>query len=364
MERNDQMDSKVDFYSLSLPELEALLSERLALPRFRAKQLFQWVYKRRIVDFDQMSDIAKPLKGPIAELFHFPATTQKLRLHSQDGTRKYLFELDKGDQIESVMIKQPKRMTLCLSSQVGCALGCKFCRTGTMGLKRNLSSSEILRQVLAVIDDAKSFNDGFSNIVFMGMGEPLHNYDNLMKALGILLDHNGLAIAPRRITVSSAGLVPAIDKFMRSGIDVSLAISLNATSNEVRSKIMPINLRYPIEELLATLRALDLKRRRSVTMEYVLLKGINDSDQDLKRLPGLLHGIQAKVNLIPYNFNSQLGFEQPSKETVDKWFRGLSSRGIVTTVRWSKGADVSAACGQLLTDSQQREIKTRAVKAA
>lgn len=343
------MTEPVDFCSLSRAELEQLLSERLGMPSFRAAQLFQWIYKRRLTDWEAMTDFSKAARQQLAQLFVLPQPSQASRQISKDGTRKYLFELSDSARVETVMIKQPKRMTLCVSSQVGCALKCAFCRTGTMGLKRHLTTSEILTQVLGVVDDAKQFGDMFSNMVFMGMGEPLHNYDNVVRALQILTDDHGLAIPPRRITVSSAGLVPAIKKFGSSGLDVSLAISLNATNNEVRSKVMPINNRYPLEELIQTLRELPLKPRQSITLEYVLLGGVNDSAADLARLPKLIHGLPAKMNLIPYNTNAGLGFYAPKLETVDTWMRELNRRGVVTTVRWSKGQDIDAACGQLAT---------------
>lgn len=343
----------LDFYNFTSAELSAYLEQKLSLEPYRAQQLFQWVYGKRVADPQLMSDIKRQGREVLAGTFSFPAAAIRERKISIDGTRKYLFGVDSGDLVESVMIKQPKRMTLCVSSQVGCALGCHFCQTGTMGLKRNLSASEIVRQILGVIDDAKNFGDMFTNIVFMGMGEPLHNFDNVVTALRILMDGAGLNFSGRKITISSAGLVPAIAKFGKVLPEVCLAISLNATTDEVRSQVMPINKRYPLETLLKTLREYSVPKRRRITIEYVLLRGINDTDADLARLPRLLRGIPLKLNLIPYNMNTSLGFFAPDKTLAHRWQKELNRHGLLTTIRWSKGADINAACGQLVTESKR-----------
>jgi 23S rRNA (adenine2503-C2)-methyltransferase len=348
-----------DFFSLSQKDLENYLAELSAqtgykYPKFRASQLIEWVYQKGVTDPNQWSNIAKVEREQFLKLFYFPKAIIKDRQISVDGTRKYLFEVENGDAVEAVMIKQPKRMTLCVSSQVGCGMNCQFCRTATMGFRRNLSTSEIMRQVLGVIEDAKQFNDSFSNIVFMGMGEPLHNVDNVIRALNILTDHKGLAIPSRKITVSTVGLVPAIKKFGDSMAPANLAVSLNATTDEVRSSIMPINKRFNIETLLGTLRQFPLKGRKRITIEYVMLHGVNDSTADLKRLPKLLRGIPSKVNLIPYNENAGLGFKSPPRDHVDRWQKELNTLDIDVTIRWSKGQDISAACGQLATASGRR----------
>jgi 23S rRNA (adenine2503-C2)-methyltransferase len=309
-----------------------------------------------------MSNLGKDVKSAIEANFSFALPEIHTRLISIDGTRKYLFRVDGGDLIESVMIKQPNRMTLCVSSQVGCALGCRFCKTGTMGLKRNLGTHEIIGQVMAVIKDAVNFGDMFTNIVFMGMGEPLHNYDNVTDALRILRDPEGLNMSARKITISSAGLAPALERFGKEeDVDASLAISLNATTNEVRTKVMPINKKYPLEVLLETLRKYPLKKREQITMEYVMLGGVNDTPEDLKRIPKLLHGLKAKVNLIPYNFNSGLGFDSPDMDLPQKWQVELNKQGIIATIRWSKGQDISAACGQLVTDSKKKPLERKSL---
>lgn len=348
-------------WSLTLPKLKAFVEEKIGERSYRAAQVFQWIYRHKVDSVASMSNLGRDLKDAIDSNFTFTLPQIHTRLISTDGTRKYIFQVDQGDLVESVMIKQPNRMTLCVSSQVGCALGCKFCKTGTMGLKRHLGTHEIIGQVMAVIKDAQNFNDMFTNIVFMGMGEPLHNYDNVTDALRILRDPDGLNMSARKITISSAGLVPALERFGKEiDVDASLAISLNATTDEVRSKIMPINNRYPLEVLLKTLREYPLGKREQITMEYVMLGGVNDTPEDLKRLPKLLRGLKAKINLIPYNFNTGLGFDAPDMSLPQKWQVDLNRHGIIATIRWSKGQDISAACGQLVTESKRTPKAMRA----
>jgi 23S rRNA (adenine2503-C2)-methyltransferase len=352
----------VDFFNLSFEALSELMLSEFAEPSYRATQLFEWVYRRRIYDIDAMSNIASSLRKKLVNYFSFPKAAIRSREISNDGTRKYLLEVEKGDLVEAVMIKQPSRMTLCISSQVGCAMACAFCRTGTMGLKRHLSTSEIIRQVNTVIEDAQNFADNFTNIVFMGMGEPLHNFAGVSAALKILTHKRAFNLGPRKITVSTSGLVPAIEKFASENLPANLAVSLNATTDEVRTKIMPVNKAYPIEKLIATLRKFPLRPRGMITMEYVMLAGVNDSDDDLKRLPKLLKGLSAKVNLIPYNSNADLGFTCPDKDKILSWNEKLNAMGVSSTIRWSKGADIKAACGQLATVSiRQSQYKTKPV---
>ncbi len=345
--------AKKDFFNYSYSELADLLEQELGANRFRATQLFEWVYRKGVTDVEQMTNISRELRLKIAETFDFPKAEIHERHISSDGTRKYLFRVEGGDLVESVMIKQPNRMTLCVSSQVGCAMGCKFCRTATMGLKRSLSTSEILRQVNGVISDAKNFGDGFSNIVFMGMGEPLHNFDGVTRAVQNLTDSRGYGMSPRKVTVSTVGLVPAIRKLAASGISVSLAVSLNATTDETRSRIMPINDRFAMSELLAAIKDFPVGPRKKVTIEYVMLSGFNDSHEDMQRLAKMMRGMPVKINLIPYNENAGLGWRSPSKEWVHTCQRYLNTQGLQAFIRWSKGADIAAACGQLATDSKR-----------
>ena len=345
-----------DFFNYSYPELVGILEEDFGASAYRATQLFEWVYRKGVTDFGQMTNISQKLRDQFAEALYFPSAKIHERHISSDGSRKYLFEVEEGDLVESVMIKQVNRMTLCVSSQVGCAMGCTFCRTGTMGLKRSLSTSEILRQVNGVIEDAKEFGDSFQNIVFMGMGEPLHNYDGVTRAVSNLTNSFGYGMSPRKVTVSTVGLVPAIRKLAESDVSVSLAVSLNATTDEIRSQVMPVNRKYPISELLDAVRLFPDSPRKKVTIEYVMLGGVNDSDQDMKRLAKMMRGLPVKINLIPYNDNAGLGYKTPEREWVFTWQRYLNSQGHQAFIRWSKGADIAAACGQLATASKKSKL--------
>jgi 23S rRNA (adenine2503-C2)-methyltransferase len=337
-----------DFFATPREELEKVLKERFGAASYRAQQLYQWVYQHGLTDVSEMSNLSGPLRSILSNSIDLSLPAVHTEQISKDGTRKYLVESSVG-LVETVLIHQPGRKTLCVSSQVGCGMGCKFCRTGTMGFLKNLTASDIVRQVVTVRRSARSRGEDFSNIVFMGMGEPLHNFKSVVKAVRILTDQHGLSFAPRRITVSTVGLVPAIDKFA-DNINANLAVSLNATSDEVRSEIMPINRRFPLAELSRSLRALSHKLgRKRITIEYVMLAGVNDTDADLRRLPQVLEGVRSKINLIPYNENAGLGFNSPQKKTIDKWFQTLTAQGHLVTVRWSKGDDIDAACGQLKT---------------
>ena len=346
---------KLNFFNLSRTALGEILSKEFGLPAFRSTQIFQWVYRKGITDFALMSDLGAELREKLALCFEFPKAEIATRQISSDGTRKYVFKLSDGKLVEAVMIKQPTRMTLCVSSQVGSGMGCKFCRTATMGFVRHLSAGEIMAQVVGVIDDAKEFGDSFSNIVFMGMGEPLHNYKGVLETLHILTDHHGLAISQRKITVSTSGLVPAIRDFGTHKAPANLAISLNATTDEIRSRIMPLNDRFPLAELMAAAKDYTTVSGKEVTLEYVMLSGLNDSAADLSRLVKLVNGLPSKVNLIPYNDNAGLGFQTPAKAWVMEWRNKLVSKGINATVRWSKGQDINAACGQLVTESARQK---------
>lgn len=360
---------RIEILDFDRDELALDLKSRLGLEPFRARQLIQWLYRRRHTSFDKMTDIAQEVRNKLAanyKIYRPEAVTIQL---SKDGTRKFLFRLEDGALVETVLIKQPKRYTLCISSQHGCAIGCKFCRTALMGLKRNLLTSEIIGQVLAVQDYVQKLIDEgtepmipepFQNIVFMGMGEPLHNYDNVTRAVRLLNDGLGFNFSGRRITISSSGLVPAIEKFGSDRGDANLAISLNATTDEVRTKIIPINKKWPLKVLLEMLKNYPLKGRARITFEYVMLKDVNDTEDDLKRLPGLIRGIPAKVNLIPYNQNSGLGWYSPERETLVRWQDQLLQRGITATIRWSKGDDIDAACGQLATAKREKMVREQA----
>ena len=358
------MSELVDILNYDRDELASELSERFGYTTYRANQLFHWLYKRGHKEFEEMSNISRSARDELRENYRVSRPKIRTVQQSVDGTRKYLFDLPDGKSIESVLIKQPKRYTLCVSSQVGCAIGCKFCRTALMGLVRNLQTAEIVGQVLAVKDDIRKINAeqeseiDFYNIVFMGMGEPLHNYENLTRAVRILNDELGLHFSQRKLTVSTSGLVPAIEKFGRSKAKANLAVSLNATTDEVREAIIPINRKWPLESLLRTLREYPLGKGKRITIEYVMLRDVNDTAADLKRLPKLLHEIPSKINLIPYNQNAGLNFRAPLRDNVDYWQKTLLDKGLNATVRWSKGEDIDAACGQLATQKSVKKEKT------
>ena len=335
-------------FSISRRTLESELDPLVKNPELRAKQLYQGVYQNNAGSIAAIEDIAVDERLVLNKHVKIQDCTPLWVQDSDDGSRKYLFDFGDGAHVESVLIEQPTRHTLCVSSQVGCALGCRFCQTGTMGLARNLTVEEIVQQFVGVRDDAAKRDIVYSNVVFMGMGEPLHNLENVLEAIRIVTDDFGLGLSARRITVSTAGLVPGIECLANSDVDVNLAVSLNATTDRVRSAIMPINTRYSLGELIDALRSMSLRPGKRIVIEYVLMAGVNDSPEDLSRLPQLLDGMAVKINLIPYNENAGLGFEVPDADWIEHWKKNLLSAGFVTTVRWSKGRDIDAACGQLV----------------
>lgn len=316
--------------------------ESLGHKRFHATQLLRWIYQRDVHDFAAMTDLSKTLRTELESVAWISELQSDIVEVSQDGTRKFLFQLGDGHHIETVLIPMEKgRSTLCISTQAGCAMQCAFCLTGTFGLARNLTAAEIVNQV-----DAVRRYHAVDNIVLMGMGEPLHNLNNVIKALEILYDDNSFCYGTRRITLSTCGLVPEMRQ-LGSRIRVGLAVSLNATTDEVRNRLMPINRRYPLQELLAACRAFPLQARQRITFEYILISGVNDSQADAKRLIRLLHGIQAKVNLIAYNEHAGSPFKTPSEDNIASFQSYLLNRNLVAVRRASKGCDISAACGQL-----------------
>jgi len=335
-----------DVRSMDLPTL-AKLVESLGERPFRAKQLFKWIHPRGVRSFEEMTDLSKAFRAKLAENATISSITIDTREIARDGTRKYAFRTGRGDVIESVFIPDASaegRNTLCISSQVGCAIDCKFCLTGTLGLRRNLTAGEIAEQLTRVKQDTGDL--GVQNIVMMGMGEPLHNYDNLIKSLDMFTMEEGHGMSSRRITVSTAGLAPRIPR-LGHDTKVNLAVSLNATTDEVRDRIMPINKRYNIKTLLDACKEFPLPERRRITFEYVMLDGVNDTIEDARRLVGLLHGFRCKVNLIPYNAHPRSEYKSPSKATVDQFQRYLINHDMSAFVRTSRGEDISAACGML-----------------
>jgi 23S rRNA (adenine2503-C2)-methyltransferase len=325
-------------------ELAALLD-----PPFRSTQIFKSVYQRWLTSFEEMTDLPKGARRDLAESWNIEPPRVHRRFDSFDGTRRYLVPLEDKEFAETVFIPETNRNTLCISSQVGCALACTFCLTGKLGLKRNLSAGEIVGQVVAAQRDNLTWEarDSF-NIVMMGMGEPLHNYDNVMKAIRILHDPEGLNMSMGRITLSTAGMLPALERLAEEPAIPNLAISLTGASNAKRDELMPINRKYPIEQLLDSLRRFPLKHRQRITFEYVLLKDVTDSAEDALALARLLKGIPAKVNLIPFNEAEELTYKRPSDETVERFQDILLAHNISAFVRKNRGNDISAACGQLM----------------
>ncbi len=345
-------DARVDLANLELPAMEQAFVEA-GLPKFRARQVFRWIYRRGVTDFEQMSDLSLELRGQLAERFRISTLELVHEARSTDGTRKFLFQLADGKRIESVFIPDTPKQTFCISSQVGCAMDCDFCLTGKMGFIRNLTVAEIAGQV-RVLAEATNLREKPFNIVLMGMGEPLHNYDAVMSSLRVLAEGQGLAIPPRRVTLSTVGVIPAMERLAKEPVMPNLAVSLHATTNATRDRIAPINRKYPLEQLLDTCRRFPLNRRRQIMFEYVLLDGVNDTPEDARRLASLLGDVKAKVNLLPLNAAPGLPYERPSDERVSAFGKILADRGIWVSVRKSRGRDIRAACGQLIVEGQKK----------
>lgn len=345
----------VDIKKLSIEELSAFIAH-LGKEKFRATQIIKWVYQKKAKSFDDMTNLSKDFREALKDIaFVSSARAVKVEV-SKDGTKKYLFQLEDGNSIESVLIPDEDRLTLCISSQVGCPLDCSFCVTGSGGFIRNLSVSEILNQICAVQDDL-SGDMRITNIVMMGMGEPLLNYDNVLKALNIMTYGDGLNFSTRKITVSTSGIVPEMMK-LGSDTTVNIAVSLNAATDEIRSMIMPVNRKYPLNKLLAACREYPLPPRRRITFEYILINGVNDSIEDAKRLSRILRGIPCKINLIPYNEHEGTELKRPSESVIRAFQQILLDAGYTSPLRTSKGLDISAACGQLrgeLLKEKQRQ---------
>ena len=327
-------------------ELEAL-AVSLGASRYRGRQLATWIYRKGIVDLESMTDLPRDVRARLAETHEVALPELERETPSQDGSRKLVFRLADDRRVSAVLMPDDGRTTLCLSTQVGCGFGCAFCLTGTMGLDRNLTAGEILGQLI-VANGLLGGDERVTHIVFMGMGEPLANYANLVAALRILVDARlGFGYSPRRLTVSTVGLVSGIDRLGREGLKVNLAISLHAASDDVRGRLMPVNRSWNLESLLAAVRRYPLAPRQRVFFEYVMLADVNDSPEEAQRLARLLRGIRAKVNLIPFNDWDGSGFRRPPLARILAFQAILLEAGITTTVRWSKGEDIGAACGQL-----------------
>ncbi len=359
-----RMDGRVDLVGLDRSELAAVLAEIGADP-FRARQLWHWIYHRGATDFAEMTSLAKEFRARLAECFVIARPQIAADTLSIDGTRKWLLRFTDGQEVETVYIPEEDRGTLCVSSQVGCTLTCRFCHTGTQGLVRNLGAAEILGQVMLARDalgEWPSPKDGrlLSNIVLMGMGEPLYNYDNVAKALKIVMDHEGISISKRRITLSTAGVAPMIRRVSEE-LGVNLAVSLHAVTDELRDRLVPLNKKYPIAELLAALRDYPrLSNARRVTFEYVMLKGVNDSPAEARALVKLIAGIPAKINLIPFNPWPGAPFECSDRAAIERFGDIVNAAGYASPIRTPRGRDILAACGQLKSESRRPRASTRA----
>ncbi len=339
-------EQRGNLLGLNLEELENL-AVSFGQPRYRGRQLYHGMYVRRVRDFAGLTDLNRDFRDAVA--FHQAIVYPQAERHfcSRDGSVRYLFRLHDGNLVETVYMPEEDRTTLCLSSQVGCALDCRFCFTALLGSKRNLTAGEIIGQVLAVAAGQNIARGSRLNLVFMGMGEPLLNLPQVLKAVAILADPKGVGVTLRRITVSTVGILPRIEELAREPMRPKLAISLNASNDEQRSALMPINKKYPLADLLGVCRAYPLRPWEHLTFEYVLLEGFNDSDADARRVAGLLHGLRAKVNLIPYNSGPELPFRAPPFERTVAFQKILTDSRIPTFIRISRGQDIAAACGQL-----------------
>ncbi|MBS1791621.1 MAG: 23S rRNA (adenine(2503)-C(2))-methyltransferase RlmN [Acidobacteria bacterium] len=322
---------------------------------FRGKQIYQWMYARRALDFDQMTDLSKPLREKLRQAAVVTETRIERVFYSSDGTRRYLLRLGDGREAEAVFMPEDRRDTICISCQVGCAVGCKFCMTAQLGVKRNMTAGEIISQVVIVLNEvygAGSETPHGTNLVFMGMGESFLNYQEVMQSIRVMADQKGLGISPKRVTVSTSGIVPRIYEFANETVRPHLAISLSSTTEEQRNDLMPINRKYTLADLMRACREYPLDERERMTFEYVMLDGVNDSDEDARRLVKLLNGIRAKVNLIPHNPAPELPYKASPMPRILAFQKILTDKDVPAFIRRPRGQDISAACGQLAARHQ------------
>lgn len=358
----------INLFDLDAPSFVRFMGEQGEKP-FRARQIMKWLYHHNVREIEQMTDVSKSTRERLASMASTTLPTVQQSQLSRDGTAKWLFELHDGNSIETVFIPEKDRGTLCVSSQVGCALDCSFCSTGRQGFNRNLSVSEIIGQVWLATNllasDSATAHYRISNVVMMGMGEPLLNYKQLVPALNLMLDDLGYGLSKRRVTVSTSGVIPYMDKLIAE-VDVSLAVSLHAPDNDLRDELVPINRKYPIEQLMdACWRYVQSdeaasQRKKHVLFEYVMLSGVNDNLAQARQLAELLRGFPGKVNLIPFNPFPQSGYQRSSRNAVERFARVLNDAGVLTLKRTTRGDDIDAACGQLagdIDDRSKRHVK-------
>ena len=344
MRQKAAVPMKIDLKGLDTRETQAWI-ESLGLEEYRGRQIRHWIFKGRVASFGEMTTLPKTLREQLKEHASISPLEAVETLASRDGTRKTLFRCHDAQLVESVLIPERDHFTLCISSQVGCAMGCRFCLTGKQGLIRNLTAGEIVDQVVQVRNTLAE-PDRLTNIVMMGMGEPLANYDAVIKAIGNLVDDDGMNFSHRKLTLSTCGLIPQMKRLGRD-VRVNLAVSLNAADDRTRDDLMPINRKYPLEALMSACRLFPLPNRRMITFEYILLRGINDREEDAWNLVGRLTGIRAKVNLIPFNPHPGSRFSPSTPENMQRFQEILLKKNFTATIRKSKGQDILAACGQL-----------------
>ncbi len=347
----------INLYNYSLEKLEELMLS-LQEKKYRATQLFKWIYEKRVTSFDEMSDVSKSFREVLNRDFCLVKPKIHKEQRSKDGTIKLLLELEDGDKIETVLMRYNYGNAVCVSSEVGCNMGCAFCASGLLKKKRELLVSEMIGQVL-VIDDilkAEGNNERVTHVVVMGTGEPFDNYENVMDFIRILNHPHGLAIGARHITVSTCGIVPKIYDYAKEGLQINLAISLHAPSDEIRKKIMPISFKYPMNELMEAVKYYEKNAGRRVTFEYILLNGINDSKEDAKKLAKLIKGTLAYVNLIPYNSVDENKYKRSDDKSVRDFMDTLIKCGVNATIRREFGSDIDAACGQLRAKDEKEQL--------
>jgi 23S rRNA (adenine2503-C2)-methyltransferase len=341
---------KTDLAGLELSELE-LFVETLGHKKFHARQIYQWIWKRGVTDFGSMTNLSRELRTALEEKATISLPEVEQHALSEDGTQKFALRLSDGKRIEAVFIPDTPKQTFCVSTQVGCAMGCAFCLTGKMGLIRHLTAAEIAGQVRLLARSTNLLDKPF-NIVLMGMGEPLQNYDNTMKAMRMLNQKEGFDMHPKRVTLSTVGLVPQMDRLAQEELMPNLAVSLHAATEETRAAIVPVNKKYTMQDVVDACKRFPLSKRRRIMFEYVMLAGVNDSDADARKLVKVLSGVKAKVNLLPLNAAPGIPFERPSDDRINTFAKILADRGLMVSVRKSRGRDIRAACGQLIVEGQ------------
>jgi 23S rRNA (adenine2503-C2)-methyltransferase len=348
-----EQNTKHLMYGLFFSELTQWVEEA-GEKRFRAKQIWEWIYHQNVTGWEEMTNLPKALRSKLEASFDFVALEKVTVQESSTGTRKILSRLRDGELIEEVLIPAPERRTVCVSSQVGCMFGCAFCASGQRGVKRNLLAGEIVGEVLSA---EREYGDRITNVVFMGIGEPFDNYDEVMRAIRILNDPDGYCLGARRITISTCGVVPGIERFENEGIQVELSVSLHAPSDEVRSTLMPVNASWSLDELMECCRHYTRRTKRIITFEYTMIRDVNDRPEQAHELVELLRSFPCRVNLIPLSEIEEYEGKTSRKESVDYFTRQLEKAGINVTIRWSKGTDVNAACGQLRSQTEGKSLR-------